>query len=92
MARLHERIFTFVNEHLMDLVTCQVVVLFMLWSIGYILNGIYPNEFKFELSSAWSGLAAIGVLSGTSLGRKYIDVKKYEIASIHNSENGQEPK
>ena len=60
----------------------MTVILFILFCLGFILNGFWG--FTFNLDVIWSGLGAISAASITGLGKYFVD-------SLYNSNKGEPP-
>lgn len=76
------KIMLFVRQHIIELVACGLVTVFVLWAIGYVANGLFNA--KFQLESCWAGMAAIG---STGL----IALLKYLTDSWLNTDKGVKP-
>ena len=75
-----QKIIDFLAERWIGVVICMVITLFIFWSVGYFCNGLFGT--KFELNSAWAGVAAVSTAGFVGLGKYWTD-------SRHNSEPGQ---
>ena len=72
----------FITKHILEITALCYLLLFLCWVIGYFSNALYGT--KFEINSAWQGMASLfgsGVFSSI----------KYLADSWKNSEQGVNP-
>ena len=60
----------------------MVLILFLLFCLGYICNGFWG--YQFDLNTIWTGLGAISAASITGLGKYFLDSK-------YNTKDGEKP-
>lgn len=70
----------YIKTHWLQLIILALLLVFVLWAVGYISNGLFGT--KFELQSCWQGLSTVG-----SAG--FLAALKYLIDSWLNSPKGE---
>lgn len=73
-----DKFYKHIQINYIALILIATLLVFCLWTIGYLLNGLF--DYKFDLASCWVGFSAIAT-----------GILKYFIDSMLNSKKGEMP-
>ena len=83
------RFLDYLSKNWLHVIMLLFIILFVSWLFGYFYGAFY--NIKFDLSSVWTGVAAITGAGVMGLGQKTIEYYKYKTDSVYNSRAGETP-